>query len=270
MGHVHARAPFAAGLIALALMAAMQTAGAWEPAPDTSARQILNDARLDARNGRLPEAAEKYLWFHEHVLEREPAMVGVRLSFALSDWAALARRYPPAMAQLLAVRDRALAQVDAGGRSGQTALREVIRINTTLNVHESTRDAFERFARRDPVLAERELLDALPALVALNEFELASRHLKVEQILPQVEGQYRLMQDMPLKLPDDQKAQFLSSQQRAVDLKLARVVLVLSNNRRDAEAEQVLARGRALLGPQANLHHMTEALRGVAPPDDAG
>lgn len=141
-------------------MAAMQTAGAWEPAPDTNAQQLLREARLDARNGCLPDAVE-----------------------------------------------------------------------------------------------------------TLNEFELASRYLKVEQILPQVEGQYRVVQDMPLKLPDDQKAQLLSSQQRHVDLKLARVAL--GKDRRDAEAEQVMARAHAPLGPQAKPHHMSEALRGVAPADGA-
>lgn len=266
-GHANARFSFAASLVATLLTAA-SAASAWEPAPEASARQVLMEARKDALDGRFPAAAEKFLWFHEHVLERDRAMAGVRLSFALSDWAELARRYPPAMSQLLAVRDRALAQVDAGGLPGEMALGEVIRINAKVQAYESTRDAFARFARRDPVLAEHELLDALPALIALNEFELASRHLKVDFVMSRVEGLYRAFQEVPLKASDEQKALVLSSQQRYIDVQLARVVLVLTKGGRNAEAEQVVARGRALLGPEARLHHMTEALRGIAPPDD--
>lgn len=267
-GHASGRAQIAAGLAAAVLMTAVPMASAWEPAPELSAQQVLLDARKDAQDGRLSQAAEKYLWFHEHVLERDRSMTGVRLSFALADWTDLARRYPPAMEQLLAVRDRSLAKVDAGGSAGQMALGEVIHINARLRAHESTRDAFARFAQRDPVLAERELLEALPALIAVNEFGLASKHLRVEFVLSRMEGLYRSFQRAPLKLSDERKALMLSSQQRYIDVKLGRAVLVLVKDGRHAEAEQVVVRGRALLGPEARAHHMTEALRGIAPPDD--
>jgi hypothetical protein len=243
------------------LLAATPAAQAWEPPPGMSTRQVLNDARKDADEGRLDAAAEKQLWFHEHALAREPAMSGVRLSFALADWAALARRHPPAMAQLLAVRDRAAARVDAGGRQGDQAMGEVTSINRYLNQPESTRDAFARFALRDPVLAERSALDVLPALIATNEFELAGRHMRME-------GLYKSLQQAPLRLSEADKAQMLRHHQRYIDLELARVVLVLARTQREAEAEQVVARGQALLGPDANTHHMAQALRGVTPPDD--
>jgi hypothetical protein len=250
------------------LLAATPAAQAWEPPPGMSTRQVLNDARKDADEGRLDAAAEKQLWFHEHALAREPAMSGVRLSFALADWAALARRHPPAMAQLLAVRDRAAARVDAGGRQGDQAMGEVTSINRYLNQPESTRDAFARFALRDPVLAERSALDVLPALIATNEFELAGRHLRVEAALARMEGLYKSLQQAPLRLSEADKAQMLRHHQRYIDLELARVVLVLARTQREAEAEQVVARGQALLGPDANTHHMAQALRGVTPPDD--
>lgn len=260
-----------AGALALSLAAAPVAALAWEPAPEMAARDVLQSARNDAHEGRLAAAAEKHLWFHEHVLEREPSMVGVRLSFALSEWTSLARRYEPAMTQLLAVRDRGLAQIDAGGRAGQQALSEVIHLNNYLGgQQESTRDAFARFAARDPVLAEQELPNALPALIRLNDFELASRHLRVETVVGRVESLYKIIQEHPpSQLSEAQRADFLRSQQRFMDVQLARVALVLVKQGRDAEAEQVVARSRALLGPDANIHHMTEALRGIAPPDDS-
>lgn len=257
-----------AALCAAVLIAATPAAQAWEPPSEMTASQVLTDARKDTDEGRFAAAAEKHLWFHEHVLAREPSMVGVRLSFALSDWAALARRHAPAMAQLLAVRDRALAEIDAGGSRGDQALNEVISINRYLRQPASTHDAFARFARRDPVLAERQTLSALPALIALNDFELAGRHLRMDAVLARIERLHQSLQHVPERLSEADKAAMLRSQQRYIDIELARAVLVLTRTQRETEAERLVARGRALLGSDASHHHMTEALRGVAPPDD--
>ncbi|KQW49823.1 MULTISPECIES: hypothetical protein [unclassified Roseateles] len=259
-----------AGWLAAALIATLPAAMAWEPHPDAEAHQVLRDARKDAAEGRLDQAAEKHLWFHEHALARDPALVGVRVSFALHDWVALAQRHPPAMAQLLAVRDRAVEQVEAGGSRGQRALSDVLRINAYLGQPESTREAFTRFAQRDPALAEDQALDALPALIKLNEFELAARHLDTDAVLDRLERVYQSMQQMPRKLSDAERALMTRASQRYLDVRLARVVLVLAKSQRDAEAERVVAHGRKLLGPDAVHHHMTQALRGIAPPDDGG
>jgi hypothetical protein len=257
-------------LLACSLLIGQALAEDWTPAADVSARQVLNDARRDAQAGRLAEAAQKHFWFHERGLERDPSMVGVRMSFALADWVALARRHPPAMAQLLAVRDRALTGLDAGEWQGQRALSEAISINNYLGgQHESTRDAFARFADRDPVLAESELMDALPALVALNEFDLASRHLRVDSLMPRLEMAHRSLIDASIgRMSENQRQAMLRNLQRGTDLKLARLVLVLAKTGRHADAEQVIARGRALLGEDASLHHMTAALAGRTPPLD--
>lgn len=253
------------------LALAASTVHAWEPAPDMSAQQVLRDARQDASAGRLAEAAEKHLWFHEHVLERRPSMVGVRLSFAMHDWVALARRYPPAMAQLIAVRDATVARVEAGGMAGQQALTEVISINKYLRAPESTRDAFSRLLQRDPVIAERSVQDVLPALIELNDIALASKHLRVDDVLGRTEGFYAQLKTVKPELPASQIEDMKRWQQRYVDIQLARVAYVLCKDRRDAEAEQVVARGRALLDADASSHHMTEALRCIAPPnEDAG
>lgn len=246
-------------------------AQAWEPAPDTTGREVLQAARRDASEGRLAEAAEKHLWFHEHVLEREPSMTGVRLSFALADWAALARRYPAAMAQLVTARDRAVVQVEAGGLAGQRALNEVVSFNRYLRKPESTRDAFARLAQRDPVVAEQAAPQVLPALVELNDIELASKYLRVDEAVGRIERVYTQVQTAKSSLPASQAEAMKRWQQRHVDIQLAQVVYVLCRDRREAEAEQVVARGRAFLDPDAPVHHMTEALRCIAPPnEDAG
>jgi hypothetical protein len=250
---------------------AASAAYAWEPAPEMTGHQVLMAAREDASAGRLADAAEKHLWFHEHVLEREPSMVGVRLSFAMHDWAALAHRYPPAMAQLTAVRDGTVAKVEAGGMAGQRALTEVISINRYLQAPESTRDAFNRLVARDPVIADQTTLQVLPALIELNDVALASQHLRVDEVLGRMESFYTHIKTAKIQMPANQVADLKRWQQRHVDLELARVAYVLCKDRRQAEAERVVARGRAMLEPEASTHHMTEALRCIAPPaEDAG
>jgi len=257
--------------VVIAALAASAATMAWEPAPDATARQVLREAQQDAAAGRLVEAAEKHLWFHEHVLEREPSMAGVRLSFAMHDWVALARRYPAAMTQLIAVRDATVAQVDAGGMAARQALSEVIGINRYLHAPESTRDAFNRLVARDPVIADQSVLEVLPALIELNDIALASQHLSVGEVMSRQERFYTHLKEAKLELPADQLADVKRWQQRHVDLQLARVAYVLCKDRRQAEADQVVARGRALLEADASAHHMTQALRCIAPPaDDLG
>lgn len=54
----------------------------------------LDAGRAAAKAGRYAEALAEYQWFHEESLAIEPAVYGVRLSYALSDWAKLGESYP--------------------------------------------------------------------------------------------------------------------------------------------------------------------------------
>jgi hypothetical protein len=48
------------------------------------------------------------MWYFNHALEYQPGQVGVRLSFALSDWVELGRSYPKALQALIEIRDHDL------------------------------------------------------------------------------------------------------------------------------------------------------------------
>ena len=48
-------------------------------------QKYLSDTQEMVLQGKHKEALERYIWFHEHSLEHEPSMYGVRLSFALGD-----------------------------------------------------------------------------------------------------------------------------------------------------------------------------------------
>ena len=79
----------------------------WTPPEKPDPQVILQEARTDAMAKRYEDALAKHLWFHQNALKHEPALYGVRLSFALSYWEKLGNKYPPALASLKAVRDEA-------------------------------------------------------------------------------------------------------------------------------------------------------------------
>jgi hypothetical protein len=51
-------------------------------------QKYLADTQEMVRQGKHQEALDRFIWFHEHALENDRGMTGVRLSFALSYWKA--------------------------------------------------------------------------------------------------------------------------------------------------------------------------------------
>ena len=80
----------------------------WEPALVPGEKPDLERIRQEANDlmakGNYEDALQRHLWYHNHALEYDAAQTGVRLSFWLSDWVELGRRYPKARQALLEVR----------------------------------------------------------------------------------------------------------------------------------------------------------------------
>src|SRR5690349_9740269 len=68
-------------------------------------QEYLFKTRDIQAEGNFQEALMRYVWYHEHALEYDRAVYGVRLSFALSYWKELADVYPPALVALKQMRD---------------------------------------------------------------------------------------------------------------------------------------------------------------------
>lgn len=142
----------------------------------SGAQERLNLARTLAREGRYEEALQEHLWFHEHVLEEEPAFAAVRLSYALSYWAELGQAYPKARAALEAIRARAAASLRTGAGSWNT-FHELASIDQWLGREERTYALFCELAQSNPALAERCAALALPCVLAARDYALAERYL---------------------------------------------------------------------------------------------
>jgi hypothetical protein len=137
-------------------------------------RARLTAGRVAAREGRHDEALREYVWFHDHALEHEQSLYGVRLSFALAYWMELSKVYPEAKKKLEEIRDRKTATLSSGG--GDRALfHDVESINQALGEEEKTYQLFQSMLNRSALLAPACADLAMQAIVKARDFELAER-----------------------------------------------------------------------------------------------
>jgi hypothetical protein len=139
-------------------------------------KSVLREAVALMRQGRYAESLQKHQWFHDHALEYERALAGVRLSFALAYWLELAACYPEAMRALTAVRDRK-AQALTGGKGSFELFHDVAAINGYLHEEPETVALFKRLHQTDPELARRCYPVAEKYLVAHQEYEVCVAYL---------------------------------------------------------------------------------------------
>jgi hypothetical protein len=136
------------------------------------AKDRYRKGQVVARDGRHEEALREYEWFHDHALEDEPALYGVRLSFALANWVDLGKIYPPALASLQAVRDRKSARLRAG-EGDRELFHDVEAINESLGDYECTYDLLVDILQQRPDLAKKCAGLAMRSIVHVGDFALA-------------------------------------------------------------------------------------------------
>lgn len=111
-------------------------------------------AKRLAAAGAYAEALERHEWFHHHALEHRPSLYGVRLSFALSAWAELGAKYPPALVSLRQIRDRDTELVRLPG-SSDSLFHDVVAINRALGDNRATMTLLREIEHAWPELARR-------------------------------------------------------------------------------------------------------------------
>lgn len=138
-------------------------------------RERLSKGRAAADVGDYESALREYVWFHNHALEHERSLYGVRLSFALAYWKELASVFPPAQMALENIRDEKVAAL-SGGAVDRALFHDVASINEYLGAERSTYELFRRLDQEAPAFAQRCAALALEAVVAANDFGLAARY----------------------------------------------------------------------------------------------
>jgi hypothetical protein len=144
----------------------------FEPGTKPDVQEILSAAKEYAAENQYEESLQRHLWYHNHALEYDPeGQRGVRLSFALSYWAALGRKYPKARDALLEIRDRDLHEF-AQGRGSVGLFKDIAAINKQWACDSTTCRLFKYLEDQQPELAKRCYSAAEDALVKKGEYVL--------------------------------------------------------------------------------------------------
>jgi hypothetical protein len=138
------------------------------------ALQTLREARDAVRRGAHAEALGKYLWFHHHALEHDPALAGVRLSRAISELVELGNAYPPALEAIESIQSNNLRLLKEGSCE-RLRFHDFASINQYLGRSELTTSLFAELAEHQREFARNCFRFALPALVRTRSFALARR-----------------------------------------------------------------------------------------------
>ena len=142
-------------------------------------RARLHAAQTDTDQGRYPEALAGFLWFHEQAAS-EPALAGVRLSFALSSWSQLADRYPPADQAMRGTRaaaeDVVLDPIRPDAERAR-AFADVAALNRQLALEAWTVALYRRLSLEAPAVADLCAGAAFDAVAASGDAALALRCL---------------------------------------------------------------------------------------------
>ena len=139
-------------------------------------QKYLSDTEDLARAGKHEEALKRHIWFHDHALEHERAMYGVRLSFALGNWRKLGEKYPPAMKALVEIRDKKT-KLLLGGKKSHELFHDVSSINQTLGESEKTVSLFEQIDEKQPKNAKGYWNVAKDEVIDAKKYDLARKYI---------------------------------------------------------------------------------------------
>ncbi|WP_317928620.1 hypothetical protein [Halioxenophilus sp. WMMB6] len=206
------------------------------------AREDLKQIRALVANGHYQQALEQHLWFHE-ASKTSPGMGGVRLSYALVDWLALAERYPPALTALVALRDADQARL-LEGAGHFNDFQDLAAINRTLHEDDKTVALFVALDSAFPEQSNHYYIVAEELLFAAKYYQLCAKYMgdplyKYESV--------RQLRELQLSLaktdPKFNNADFLEYTDERFDESVARLleVLVAIDQREAAMEIQQLA-----------------------------
>lgn len=199
------------------------------------AQDRLHAAHLAALKGQHEIALSEYLWFHEHALQEQPSLYGVRLSFALSYWAELGKVYPPALQALREIRDRKTRLLESGS-TDRELFHDVEAINQYLGDSGETAQLFQVLEHQNQPFASKCADLALEALAVSGHFLVAAKYLPdpvphVTKLAAQLSDDIARIHDRPRSKSPRYRA---FTWNFAKDLRL--VMSVLSGADRKAEA----------------------------------
>lgn len=224
--------------------------------------KVFDEALQDHRDGKFEEALRKHIWFHQYALDYQPSFYGVRLSYALSDWACLATKYPDALVALEYFSDKAEDKIKDGGDVYST-FHDFESINEVLDNEERTISLLEWLDANDPGLAGEVSRLARSALIDAERYPLIGKYFDSEKELDIQIMQLNVVSgfEIPGETAGETKAYAYDSFSDAVQT----MVAILAKNGRIDEVERVVERAKEVWGDDEFAASLKLAKSGVFP-----
>jgi hypothetical protein len=251
----------------LTLAAAAIPALGWTPPAKPDPQQILSEARDDRVAGRFEDALQKHLWFHREALKYEPGLAGVRGSFAISDWAHLGAKYPPAKQALLKLREDASENVTAG-RDVRESFLEVTAVDGVVGDWAESYRLFLLIESRDEALARDAYRVAQQALVEVKDFARAAKYLDARSEIRRLHEmhKYTSRRKATVEMPPQMKQQVAEIEERGMNQRIGQVVAVMVLGARPDDARAAATLARELFKHASLEQILAHALEGRLPP----
>lgn len=142
---------------------------------DKVSQDDLDKIRILVEDGQYQKALDAHLWFHEQS-KSSPAMGGVRLSFALSSWLELGKKYPSALDALKAVRDKDK-ELLLSGTGDFSNFHDFSAINQTLGLNQQTVELFLRLDEQSSEQTEIYYIVAEALLIKAQQYDIISKYI---------------------------------------------------------------------------------------------
>ena len=249
----------------------------WAPPQNPDPEEIRRGADKDARDGRFEIASQKYVWYHENALRYRPSLFGVRVSFALLEWRRLADQYPPALQEMIRIRNRAeewirSAREDVPVFQGFATFQRIgifqdaSALNRTLNEDVRTVELFKWLDKHDPEFAHLAYIIAQDALVDAEEYALCETYLTGRNSFDEILEEHKALLETSEKLNIGQEsASGTGSFNMIFARKAAYIVAILVNLDRLSDAKPVAERALQELEDEGLRSQIGDALQGKPP-----
>ncbi|WP_269531957.1 hypothetical protein [Chitinimonas sp. BJYL2] len=232
---------------------------AWVPSAGVEPQRVFEEARTDRLAGRYEDALVKHQWFFAHAHRLQPALGGVRVSFAMQDWVALSKVYPPASAALDAAAAEAAERARAGKDLPQS-FHDAVALFEARKLHQQTRDLYVALYASHRDMALRAAAKVRHALVQSGDDALAAETARGMADYLDIESSHqRMLQAMSSAGLDDVHPW------RIYISNAAALIAVLARHGRQAEADQIATRALGYTGDSARRATLEQARLGVLP-----
>ena len=249
-------------LYLLVLVSASFSDDDWSPPENPNPTAILQEARDDAQAKNYEIALAKHVWYHENALAIEPAQYGVRLSFALSYWAELAKDYPPALTKMKEIRNQEKKNL-MEGKNVRDSFHAMSAFNQQLDEQTETKQVFEILDQKHPKIAKQVFDLAKSSLVHAKAYPLFAKYVSPKDDLARMIENFRQLKDLASEGP--MRGRSIQFAKKNFVHNVTTLVAILAVTDRKSEAKEIADSARGEWDDSSFHDALDKALEGIVP-----